>query len=71
MWLDICQLGGTCHAGYNVTHDEKFWSVHLARQYNISYVSDLADLDPDQDTAHGHALEGIIHDPTLQVTKHI
>jgi len=63
---DICQLGGTCHVGYNITHDEKFWSVHLAREYNISYVSDLADLNLEQDTAHGHLLEGIIHDPTLQ-----
>ena len=58
----MCRLGATCHAGYSVTHDELVWSLHLAREYGVTYVRDVADLE---ETVTGQ-LEGVVHDPTLQ-----
>ena len=69
---DICRLGATCHAGYAVTHDERFWNLHLAREYKVRYFSNLQDVKDDNDDSEGRncnysKVAGIVHDPTLQV----
>ena len=68
---DICRLGATCHAGYAVTHDERFWNLHLAREYKVRYFSNLHDVMDDDDSdgriSNYSKVAGIVHDPTLQV----
>ena len=65
--VDICRLGATCHAGYSVTHDEQFWSLHLSREYGVKYVSDVVSLDDQDDQSRSRTeVAGVVHDPTLQ-----
>merc|ERR1712012_700737 len=65
---DICRLGATCHAGYAVTHDERFWNLHLTKEYKVRYFSSLTDLDDSSDDRNidNRKVAGIVHDPTLQ-----
>ena len=71
---DICRLGATCHAGYAVTHDERFWNLHLTKEYKVRYFNSLTDLDDikDDDSSDDRNIDnrkvaGVVHDPTLQV----
>lgn len=59
---DVCRLGATCHAGYSVTHDEQVWSLHLVREYGVTYTGDLANIEEGVTDQLG----GVVHDPTLQ-----
>ena len=65
----MCRLGATCHTGYSVTHDEQFWSLHLAREYGVTYLAAVTELGEAEGGAEERRMAehlGMVHDPTMQ-----
>ena len=65
----MCRLGATCHAGFDITHDEMFWELHLVKEYGVSYARDTTDIEQCMDRCKERVYQtaGIVHDPTMQV----
>ena len=65
----MCRLGATCHTGYSVTHDEQFWSLHLGREYGVTYLAAVTELGGAEGGAEERRMAehlGMVHDPTMQ-----
>merc|ERR1719221_1917013 len=65
---DVCRLGATCHAGFSITHDEKFWELHLVKEYGVCYTRDRADIGQSMARSRERVFEttGVVQDPTMQ-----